>query len=379
MLELPPLSLYIHIPWCVRKCPYCDFNSHKANGELPEQDYLEALLEDFSIDLVHAQGRELQSIFIGGGTPSLMSPDFFDGLLNGLSDSINFVTDIEITLEANPGTAEANRLADYRSLGINRLSLGIQSFNDHALKALGRIHDGGEARTAIGIARQAGFDNVNLDIMYALPGQSLEQALLDLREAISFEPAHLSWYQLTVEPNTAFYRRPPTLPNEDLALSMMNSGQAQLGQAGLSRYEISAYAIPGHESRHNLNYWHFGDYLGIGAGASGKITRTENNQIFRSRKVRQPTHYLSSQGAYQAEWQMVEEDDLDVEFMMNSLRLTDGFDAELYERRTGQSFSAIIKKLESLQDEGLLRLISSRVVPTEKGTLFTNSLLEQFL
>jgi oxygen-independent coproporphyrinogen-3 oxidase len=379
MLELPPLSLYIHIPWCIRKCPYCDFNSHKAEGELPEQDYLQALLADFSADLAQVQGRELQSIFIGGGTPSLMSPVFYDRLLDRLSNSVTFSADIEITLEANPGSVEAGRFADYRRLGINRLSLGIQSFNEYALTVLGRIHDGNEARNAIAISRQAGFDNVNLDIMYALPDQTPQQALADLQEAVQFEPAHLSWYQLTVEPNTAFFSKPPVLPAEDSVLSMMNAGLALLERKGLQRYEISAYALPGRRSRHNLNYWQFGDYLGIGAGASGKITRPEDNRIVRTRKVRQPSHYLSCQDDYLAERHKVEQESLDLEFMMNSLRLTDGFEAGLYERRTGNSFSAVRKKLEWLQDEGMLRLTSSRIVPTEKGVLFTNNLLEQFL
>jgi putative oxygen-independent coproporphyrinogen III oxidase len=379
MLELPPLSLYIHIPWCIRKCPYCDFNSHAADGELPEQEYLQALLDDFSADLAHVGGRELQSIFIGGGTPSLMSPGFYDRLLDQLNDGMNFSAEIEITLEANPGSVEASRFADYRSLGINRLSLGIQSFSDHSLTVLGRIHDSSEARNAIDIGREAGFDNFNLDIMYALPNQTPEQALADLQEAVKFEPAHLSWYQLTVEPNTAFFSKPPVLPAEDSVLSMMDAGLTLLEREGLQRYEISAYALPGRQSRHNLNYWQFGDYLGIGAGASGKITRPNDNQIVRTRKVRQPSHYLSCLGDYLAERHVVEQDSLDIEFMMNSLRLTGGFEADLYERRTGNSFSAVRKKLECLQDEGMLRLTSSRVVPTEKGVLFTNNLLEQFL
>jgi len=379
MLELPPLSLYIHIPWCVRKCPYCDFNSHEYQGGLPEQEYLQALFRDLTNDLERVQGRELQSVFIGGGTPSLMSADFYDQLLNRISDDIGFVPDIEITLEANPGTAEARRFADYRSLGINRLSLGIQSFSDSSLTALGRIHNGEEAGNAIDICRQAGFENFNLDIMYALPGQTTEQAMDDLRLALQYEPTHLSWYQLTLEPNTAFYSKPPTLPTEQSVMAIMDSGLARLAQAGLQRYEISAYARPGQQSRHNLNYWLFGDYLGIGAGASGKITQLDSKQIVRTRKVRQPAHYLSCQDGYQAEQQAVEQDNLDLEFMMNALRLTGGFEIDLYQSRTGKSFSAIRKKLECLQGEGLLRLTPSRIEPTEKGVLFTNSLLEQFL
>lgn len=379
MLELPPLSLYVHIPWCVRKCPYCDFNSHEYQGGLPEQEYLQALLKDLKNDLDKVQNRELQSIFIGGGTPSLMSAEFYDQLLNRLSDVIGFVPDIEITLEANPGTAEAHRFADYRALGINRLSLGIQSFDDSSLAALGRIHNGAEASNAINISRQAGFENFNLDIMYALPGQTTEQAMNDLRLALQFEPTHLSWYQLTLEPNTAFYSKPPLLPEEQSVMAIMESGLVQLAQAGLQRYEISAYALSGRQSQHNLNYWQFGDYLGIGAGASGKITHSDGKQIVRTRKVRQPAHYLSCQEGYLAEQQTVEQSNLDLEFMMNALRLTGGFTADLYESRTGKSFSAIRKKLECLQDEGLLSLTPSRIEPTEKGVLFTNSLLEQFL
>jgi len=379
MLVLPPLSLYIHIPWCVRKCPYCDFNSHESKGELPEQEYLRALLGDLENDLAAVQGRELQSVFIGGGTPSLMSAGFYDELFSRLNGAVNFAHDVEITLEANPGTVEASRFADYRTLGINRLSLGIQSFDDLALKTLGRIHDGEEARDAIGICRRAGFENFNLDIMYALPGQTAEQAMDDLGEALQFEPTHLSWYQLTLEPNTAFYSKPPVLPEEHSVLTIMQSGLMRLEQAGLQRYEISAYSVQGQQSRHNLNYWQFGDYLGIGAGASGKITRIENNQIVRTRKVRQPTHYLSCKGEYLAEQQTIQQDDLDLEFMMNALRLIDGFEPGLYERHTGKSFSAIGKKLECLQEEGLLRLTPGRIAPTEKGVLFTNNLLEKFL
>ena len=379
MLELPPLSLYIHIPWCVRKCPYCDFNSHRAEGELPEKYYLQALLADLRNDLIYIQDRELQSIFIGGGTPSLMSPGFYENLLSGIVEVVNLGPNTEITLEANPGTVEAERFADYRQLGINRLSLGIQSFNEAALDKLGRIHGGEEARDAIHIATRAGFDDFNLDIMYALPGQTPEQASADLTEALRFGPTHLSWYQLTVEPNTAFYSKPPILPQEHLVMAIMETGLSLLEQAGLQRYETSAYARPGYRSRHNLNYWQFGDYLGIGAGASGKVTQSQSNQIIRTRKVRQPAHYLSCQGDYLADQHAVEHDHINLEFMMNALRLTDGFETDVFERRTGNSFSTVRKKLEYLQNEGMLRLTPSRIIPTEKGVLFTNNLLEQFL
>lgn len=379
MLELPPLSLYIHIPWCVKKCPYCDFNSHEYQDGIPEQDYLNALLRDLEQDSSSLQGRELQSIFIGGGTPSLMSASFYDALFNRFSEFVNMTADIEITLEANPGTAEARRFTDYRSLGINRLSLGIQSFNDGSLAALGRIHNGNEAANAIAICRQAGFENFNLDIMYALPHQTPDQALEDLESALQFQPTHLSWYQLTLEPNTAFFSKPPVLPGELTVMAIMDSGLEQLERAGLQRYEISAYALPGYQSRHNLNYWQFGDYLGIGAGASGKTTVQDSGRIVRTRKARQPAYYLSCQDDFVAQRQAIEQDSIDLEFMMNALRLTGGFAPGLYESRTGKSFSAIRKKLECLEDEGLLRLTPSKVMPTARGVLFTNSLLEQFL
>ncbi|MEZ5490102.1 MAG: radical SAM family heme chaperone HemW [Gammaproteobacteria bacterium] len=379
MLELPPLSLYIHVPWCIRKCPYCDFNSHAAGGDLPEEAYLAALLNDFRRDREYIQGRPLQSIFIGGGTPSLLSAGFYDELLSGLGNSVNFASDMECTLEANPGTVEMQRFSGFRSAGINRLSLGIQSFSNSALQALGRIHDGAEAEKAIAICQRAGFDNYNLDIMYGLPGQTPRQAENDLRKAIGFAPAHLSWYQLTMEPNTAFYSNPPQLPDEDTLVEIMESGFSLLEEAGLNRYEISAYARPGRPSRHNLNYWQFGDYLGIGAGASGKITFATENRLIRTRKVRQPNHYLSVQDNYAAEVKDVEPDSLDLEFLMNALRLINGFETDLYQSRTGKSFGTIRKRLEYLQQEGFLQVTDSSVRPTAKGVLFTNNLLENFL
>jgi oxygen-independent coproporphyrinogen-3 oxidase len=346
---------------------------------LPEQAYLAALLEDFRQGSDYLQGRPLQSIFIGGGTPSLLSPGFYDRLLNGLAGLAQFADGMECTLEANPGTVEAARFADYRSLGINRLSLGIQSFDDHALLALGRIHSGAAAAAAIDVCRSVGFDNFNLDIMYGLPQQSPGQALDDLRQAIAFAPTHLSWYQLTLEPNTAFYSRPPPLPDEDTIATIMDDGLALLQDAGLARYEISAYARPGRRSVHNLNYWQFGDYLGIGAGASGKLTLPTECRRIRTRKVKQPTHYLARQGNFLAEITDIEPDSLDLEFLMNALRLIDGFTVELYETRTGKSFSTLRKRLEYPAAEGLLRVNDTRVVPTDKGVLFTNSLLEHFL
>lgn len=380
MLELPPLSLYVHVPWCVRKCPYCDFNSHEApRGNLPEQEYLDALLADLYDDLPYVQGRKLQSIFIGGGTPSLLSAEFYGQLLNQVERMVGFGEGLECTLEANPGTVEAQRFGDFRSAGINRLSLGIQSFNDSFLATLGRIHDGSQAVAAIDICRQAGFDNFNLDIMYALPDQDPAQALADLEQALDFAPTHLSWYQLTLEPNTAFYSSPPRLPDEDTVVAIMDQGLAALQRAGLHRYETSAYARPGRQSIHNRNYWEFGDYIGIGAGASGKVTLSMENRLIRTRKVRQPDHYLSRSGSYVATSDTIAADSLDLEFMMNALRLLDGFDRQLYEARTGRSFSDIQKELESLELSGFLQILDSRIRPTSRGVLFTNSVLEHFL
>ncbi len=380
MLELPPLSLYVHVPWCVRKCPYCDFNSHEApRGNLPEQEYLDALLADLHCDLSYVQGRKLRSIFIGGGTPSLLSAEFYGRLLNQVERMVGFGEGLECTLEANPGTVEAQRFGDFRSAGINRLSLGIQSFNDSFLASLGRIHDGGQAVEAIDVCRQAGFDNFNLDIMYALPDQDPAQALADLEQALDFAPAHLSWYQLTLEPNTAFYSSPPRLPDEDTVVAIMDQGLAALQRAGLHRYETSAYARPGRQSIHNRNYWEFGDYIGIGAGASGKVTLPAENRLIRTRKVRQPAHYLSRSGSYVATSDTIAADSLDLEFMMNAMRLLDGFDRQLYEARTGRSFSDIQKELESLELSGFLQIQDSRIRPTSRGVLFTNSVLEHFL
>ena len=293
MLSLPPLSLYIHVPWCVRKCPYCDFNSHESKGELPEQQYIETLLEDLKADSSYIQGRKIHSIFIGGGTPSLFSAEAYQRLFEEIQTLVPFADNIEITLEANPGTVEQGRFAEYRRIGINRLSIGIQSFDAEKLEALGRIHSNDEAIHAAEQAREAGFDNFNLDLMFGLPEQSTREALNDLKTAITLKPAHISWYQLTLEPNTVFHRYPPALPEDDLIFTMQETGQALLASHGYQHYETSAYTKEGHACQHNLNYWRFGDYLGIGAGAHGKITLPEQNQIIRTRKSRQPDHYLN--------------------------------------------------------------------------------------
>jgi len=344
-----------------------------------EEKYLAALLEDFSADSIYIQDRKIHSVFIGGGTPSLMSGGFYKKLFSGLEEVADFETGYESTLEANPGTADACRFAEYREAGINRLSIGIQSFNDQALLALGRIHDSTQARHAIDVCRNANFDNFNLDLMYALPSQSVEEALLDLKTAIEFQPAHLSWYQLTVEPNTVFYSKPPSLPEEETVMTMQLQGLKLLNEAGLERYETSAYAKPGKQSKHNLNYWLFGDYLGIGAGAHGKISLPDKDRIVRTRKVKQPENYLAKEGNYIAEQSAIESDDLNVEFMMNALRLTDGFDSGLFQSRTGNSFSDIGKKIRYLESEGLLQEYDGRIKPSQKGQLFLNNLLEEFL
>ncbi|MEX0618254.1 MAG: radical SAM family heme chaperone HemW [Pseudohongiellaceae bacterium] len=388
MLELPPLSLYIHVPWCVRKCPYCDFNSHEASGNIPEEEYVQALLADFRSELRNTEGRRIQSVFIGGGTPSLFSPGAYKTLLATIDREGGLADNAEITLEANPGTAEAERFAGYRSAGINRLSLGIQSFSDDNLGKLGRVHNAAQARTAIAIARDAGYDNLNLDLMYGLSRQTAEGALADLEQACAFEPQHISWYQLTLEPNTVFFRRPPPLPDEETLMNIQEQGLERLASYGYQRYEISAYAQESHRSVHNLNYWRFGDYIGIGAGAHGKLTSPGGNLVTRQRKVKQPAHYLrvysknshdSIPTAAPVEKTGIASDQLTVEFMMNVLRTTEGFTVDQFQARTGLPFSAIGNRVECLLDSKLLQTDGRRIFPSAKGHLFLNSLLEEFL
>lgn len=374
---LPPLSLYVHIPWCLKKCPYCDFNSHAFDGELPEAAYIDALLDDLTRDMASVQGRELGSIFMGGGTPSLFSAAGMARLLDGINTQVPFARDIEITLEANPGTFETQKFRDFRQAGFNRLSLGIQSFNRDFLTALGRVHDEREALAAADQARAAGFDNFNLDLMFGLPGQQPEQAMADLQTALDLSPAHLSWYQLTLEPNTVFYSRPPTLPDDDDIAAMQAEGIELLAKHGLARYEISAYATANRQSRHNLNYWQFGDYLGIGAGAHGKLSQNDPGRIVRTRKRRQPKHYLAAAGDYLAETTQVSEAELPLEFFMNVLRLRDGVDTALYAARTGLSLEALAPVLSSLQNKGLLR--RDRLATTATGFDFLNDVLAAFL
>ncbi len=375
---LPPLSAYVHIPWCVRKCPYCDFNSHVSDEGLPEQAYVDALIADLDEDLPATGGRELRSIFFGGGTPSLFSAASLGRILDSMASRLHFADDIEITLEANPGTFEQAKFADYRSAGINRLSIGIQSFNPEHLKALGRIHDDREALGAVEMARRAGFDNLNLDLMHGLPGQSVEQALADIDQAIALNPEHLSWYQLTLEPNTVFYNKPPTLPVEDILWSIQEEGQQRLAEAGLVQYEISAYAQPGRQARHNLNYWQYGDFIGIGAGAHGKRTYADG-RVERNWKTRLPRDYLDPAKPFRAGDKILEPTDLPFDFLMNALRLGDGVPAAFYHARTGQSLTSIAALLDRAVDRGLLEPWQEQLRPTERGRLFLNDLLEMFL
>ncbi|MDD0845159.1 radical SAM family heme chaperone HemW [Pseudomonas sp. Gutcm_11s] len=376
--QLPPLALYIHIPWCVRKCPYCDFNSHAAGPSLPEEEYVDALLADLDADREHIYGRELTSIFFGGGTPSLFSAKALGRLLEGVQRRVPFAGDIEITLEANPGTFEQAKFRDYRSLGINRLSIGVQSFQEAKLKALGRIHDGNEAIRAADMARAAGFDNFNLDLMHGLPEQSIEDALFDLRTAIAQGPTHLSWYQLTMEPNTVFWSQPPELPEDDLLWDIQEAGQALLAAEGYGQYEVSAYAQAGKAARHNLNYWTFGDFLGIGAGAHAKLSAPDG-RILRTWKTRLPKDYLDATKAFQAGERVLDAEELPFEFLMNVLRLTEGVPAALFEQRTGLPLASLDAARREAETRQLLQTDPSRLVATREGQLFLNDLLQHFL
>jgi len=374
----PPLSLYIHVPWCVRKCPYCDFNSHSHTGELPEQDYLDALLADLDLDLHAVGGRALQSIFFGGGTPSLLMPQTIGAILDGVAARIAFAPDIEITLEANPGTTEQQRFDGFRAAGVNRLSLGVQSLNPKHLQALGRIHDREQALGAVRQARRAGFDNINLDLMHGLPGQSVEDAAADLGAAMALEPEHLSWYQLTIEANTEFYKRPPQLPADDTLAAIQDHGAALLAEQGYRQYEVSAFCRPGRSARHNRNYWLFGDYLGIGAGAHGKLTHRDG-RIERTRKTRLPRDYLAAAGRCERGIEAVPADELAFEFMLNALRLTDGFPRALYQARTGLGWDTVAATIDRLVGRGLLRETETVVAPTALGQRFLNDVLAEFL
>jgi putative oxygen-independent coproporphyrinogen III oxidase len=375
---LPPLSLYIHIPWCVRKCPYCDFNSHEARSEVPESAYVDALIRDLEMSLPAIWGRKVYSVFIGGGTPSLFSAQGIAKILDNVRMLLPLDINAEITLEANPGTVEADKFKGFREAGVNRLSLGIQSFNEAHLKALGRIHNADEARHAVDIA-QKNFDNINLDLMYALPQQTLQQAEQDVRTALSYAPQHLSCYHLTLEPNTLFHRYPPSLPDDDLSSEMQLQIEQLLAENGYIHYETSAFSQPKKQSRHNLNYWQFGDYLGIGAGAHSKIS--SHNQVLRQARYKQPQAYMEQVqlGVPVQTEQILERDDLCFEFMMNALRLNEGFAANLFNERTSLPLLLINRELAQAEQRGLLRRDLHNIAPTELGRRFLNDLLEIFL
>ncbi|WP_028456664.1 radical SAM family heme chaperone HemW [Chitinilyticum litopenaei] len=378
LTALPPLALYIHFPWCVKKCPYCDFNSHAQKDGLPEQQYIAALLTDLESCLPLIWGRPVVSIFMGGGTPSLFSAAAINTLLEGIRARVKLLPDAEITLEANPGTFEAEKFAGYRDAGVNRLSIGIQSFDDAKLKALGRIHGRDEALAAIGIARQH-FDNFNLDIMYALPEQTLDEALADIDTALACGPTHLSAYHLTLEPNTLFHRYPPALPDDDLAADMQDAIEARLAAAGFEHYETSAFARPGRRAFHNLNYWTFGDYLGLGAGAHAKISFPD--RIVRQLRYKQPGEYLaqSQAGSTLQSEEVVGIEQLPFEFMLNALRLTGGFDLAIFEERTGQPLASVLPEIERGIRDGLLERNGNWLAPSATGRRFLNTLLERFL
>ena len=377
---LPPLALYIHIPWCLKKCPYCDFNSHETrNGAaLPEQEYVAALTADFEQTLPRVWGRRISSVFFGGGTPSLLSGAAVDAILAAVRARLPLNPDAEITLEANPGTAEAERFRDYRAAGVNRLSLGIQSFNPRHLKALGRIHDGDQARRAIDMAR-AHFDNFNLDVMYGLPEQSLEEALQDIDTALSFEPPHLSAYHLTLEPNTVFHRYPPKLPDDDTSADMQVAIETRLAAHGYDNYETSAFALTGMRCRHNLNYWLFGDYIGIGAGAHGKISFPD--RVLREARYRQPRQFIEQAlvGNAIQESHEVSTGEIGFEFMMNALRLNAGFETSLFVERAGVPLTQVLRALEAAEQRGFILRDHQRVTPTLQGRRFLNELLQLFL
>ncbi|MCO7225275.1 radical SAM family heme chaperone HemW [Pleionea sp. CnH1-48] len=380
LTQLPPLSLYVHIPWCVRKCPYCDFNSHENRQTMDEQAYIDALVADLTQELPAVWGRRLSSIFIGGGTPSLFSAQAIDSLLSQIRALIPFNGDIEITLEANPGTAEADKFKGFFQAGINRLSIGVQSFNDQHLHTLGRIHKANEALKAIKMAQEAGFERINVDLMHGLPEQTQAQAMQDLATAFDSGVSHLSWYQLTLEPNTLFYRHPPKLPADDALSDIQDAGEARLKDAGFNKYEISAYAkAPSLQSRHNLNYWQFGDYLGIGAGAHGKITLPAEQKIRRYSKKRHPKSYLDASQPYLDNQKTLAIEELPLEFFMNTMRLTQGVDQQLFFERTGLTPALINDNIEQAVFKELLDTTEGIYRPTPLGHKFLNDLLEMFM
>jgi putative oxygen-independent coproporphyrinogen III oxidase len=380
-LIAPPLAVYVHLPWCIAKCPYCDFNSHVAPQTLPQEQYIDALLADLDVDLPLVADRPVQCVFFGGGTPSLFAPQAIGRFLTELRRRVPMATDVEVTLEANPGALEHGRFAGYRDAGVTRISVGVQSFNNRHLKALGRIHQSDHVFRAVSELKQAGFDNFNLDLMYGLPQQSTAEAVDDLAQAIALHPTHISHYQLTLEPGTVFYHRPPPVPDDDLLWDMQEACQAQLAAAGHQQYEVSAYAQPNRQCRHNVNYWQFGDYLGLGAGAHGKLTDVEHQQIWRTVRQKQPREYLAATAAARlTERRVVLYDELPFEFALNALRLQAGLTVELFESRTGLSVAAIEPTLKLAQQRQLLiEVTPGEWRPTELGQRFLNDLLVLFL
>jgi oxygen-independent coproporphyrinogen-3 oxidase len=380
MLTSPPLSLYVHLPWCVRKCPYCDFNSYEAKGALPDAAYVDALLRDLDAEAHLVGPRRLQSIFIGGGTPSLFSGAEIRRLLEGIGARVPIETRAEVTLEANPGAVEAQRFSAYREAGVNRISIGVQSLRPDKLKALGRVHDELEAARAVAVARNVGFDNINVDLMYGLPGDHETGAIGDLERAIALGPSHLSWYQLTLEPNTAFYRDPPGLPDDDCIVAIEARGRSLLEHCGYGRYEVSAYARPGFRCVHNLNYWQFGDYIGIGAGAHGKISDAANKVIERRSKQRNPRTYMAQAGTPAAVTveRIEAPQEVVVEFMMNALRLPGGTTVARFEERTGQPRATIDRPLREAASRGWVHIDRDGLRPTAAGMQMLNAVLALF-
>jgi len=378
LAALPPLSLYVHLPWCIKKCPYCDFNSHESAGDMPEQRYIDALVADLESSLPLIWGRTVHSIFIGGGTPSLFSPQAIDGLLADIRARLKLNADCEITLEANPGTFEKDRFKAFRSAGVNRLSIGVQSFNDQHLQALGRVHDRAQAIAAVEEAAQS-FDTFNLDIMYALPGQTMADLEADMRQALALQPPHISIYHLTIEPNTHFAKFPPALPEEDMAYDMLDKITEMTEAKGLARYEISAYAKPGHRCFHNTNYWQFGDYLGIGAGAHSKLSFA--HRVVRQVRLREPKRYMEKVLVGDAITldNEVSRADLPFEFMLNALRLKEGFKLQDFVEKTGLPFTAIANGLDEAERKGLIERDFVSVKPTARGYDFLNDLQQLFL
>ena len=376
---LPPLSLYIHLPWCVKKCPYCDFNSHTFDEGLPEQAYLDALIKDLEYQLPGIWGRRVVSVFIGGGTPSLFSAESINKLISTLRSYLNCLPNMEITMEANPGTVEQGKFNEFFSAGVNRLSIGVQSFEDEKLRALGRIHSAAEAHKAMQVAVNAGFENINLDLMFGLPGQSVEQGLNDLQQAIALSPKHISWYQLTIEPNTVFYSRPPEVPPEDDIWALQEQGQSLLADAGFQQYEVSAYAQAGQQCEHNLNYWTFGDYLALGAGAHGKLSRSDNGDIRRYWQLRQPRAYMQASPAEKTSgFEVLQAEQIVFEFMLNALRLKQGFELQDFERNTGLKAELVKDRCAAAIEDGLLVMQDGLYRPTERGYLFLNDLVNRF-